>query len=144
LCRSIDARRLGEVGLTWLDRLIEIATAGPIVGVNDVPTPRSGRGMGVWDAPRGALGHWIEVEDGRVKNYQLVVPSTWNASPRDAQGVRGPYEESLIGVAVPDVNNPINVVRVIRSFDPCLACSVHLVRPDSKKVETIVEVASAR
>jgi Ni,Fe-hydrogenase I large subunit len=133
-CRAVESKLVGEAGLAWIDRLIEIATAGPIIGMKDNPVPRSGSGMGVWDAPRGALGHWVTVQDHRIKNYQLVVPSTWNASPRDEKGVRGPYEQSLIGCPVPDTENPINVVRIIRSFDPCLACAVHLIDPESNNI----------
>ena len=91
--------------------------------------------MGTWDAPRGALAHWVDIENHRIKNYQLVVPSTWNASPRDGNGERGPYEESLIGAPVPDPQNPINLVRIIRSFDPCLACAVHLIDPQTNNIK---------
>jgi Ni,Fe-hydrogenase I large subunit len=134
-CRAVESKLVGEAGLAWIDRLIELATAGPIVGMNDKPVPRASRGMGVWDAPRGALGHWVEIKNRRIKNYQLVVPSTWNASPRDEKGVRGPYEQSLIGAPVPDVDNPINVVRIIRSFDPCLACGIHLIDPETNDIK---------
>lgn len=134
-CRAIESKTVGEAGLGWLDRLIDIATAGPIIGMKDVPTPKSGQGFGTWDAPRGALAHWINIEDKRTKNYQIVVPSTWNASPRDEQGQRGPYEESLIGAPVPDTDNPINLVRIIRSFDPCLACAIHLIDPETNDIK---------
>ncbi len=135
LCRSLDAKRLGEMGLAWIDRLLDLATAEPIVGVKEAPVPKNGRGMGVWDAPRGALGHWVEIENHRIQNYQLVVPSTWNASPRDENGVRGPYEQALIGAPVPDTDNPINIVRIIRSFDPCIACAVHLIDPVTNDIK---------
>ena len=105
------------------------------MGVTENPVPKTGRGMGVWDAPRGALGHWVEIKDGRIQNYQLVVPSTWNASPRDSKGVRGTYEQSLIGAPVPDADNPINIVRIIRSFDPCIACAVHLIDPITNDIK---------
>ena len=134
-CRAVESKLVGEAGLSWIDRLTELATAGPIVGMKDNPVPHSARGMGAWDAPRGALGHWVEIQDRRIKNYQLVVPSTWNASPRDENGVRGPYEESLIGCPVPDPDNPINVVRIIRSFDPCLACAIHLIDPETNDIK---------
>lgn len=88
--------------------------------------PATGKGMGLSEAPRGALGHWIEIEGHKVKKYQIVVPTTWNASPMDNRGVQGPIEQALIGVPV-NPDNPVNLVRVIRSFDPCLACAVHLV-----------------
>lgn len=134
-CRAVESKLVSEAGLTWIDRLIELATAGPIVGMKDRPVSNRAQGMGAWDAPRGALGHWVDIQDRRIKNYQLVVPSTWNASPRDEKGARGPYEESLIGAPVPDVDNPINVVRIIRSFDPCLACAIHLIDPDTNDIK---------
>lgn len=85
---------------------------------NTTPVPKSGRGMGLVEAHRGALGHFIEVENGKIKNYQCVPATIWNASPRDDKEQRGPIEEALLGTPVPDPNNPINVVRVVRSFDP--------------------------
>lgn len=134
-CRAVESKLVGEAGLAWVDRLIELATAGPLLGMNDKPVPRTARGMGAWDAPRGALGHWIDIKDHRINNYQLVVPSTWNAGPRDEKGLKGPYEQSLIGAPVPDVDNPINIVRIIRSFDPCLACAVHLIDPETNDIK---------
>jgi hydrogenase large subunit len=134
-CRAVESKLVGEAGLAWIDRLIELATAGRLVGMKDEPVPRSATGMGVWDAPRGALGHWVSVGDHRIKRYQLVVPSTWNASPRDEKNLRGPYEQSLIGAPVPDVDNPINIVRIIRSFDPCLACAIHLIDPQTNDIK---------
>ncbi len=134
-CRAVESKLVGEAGLAWIDRLIDLATAGPIVGMKDRPVPDRARGMGAWDAPRGALAHWVDVDGGRTRNYQLVVPSTWNASPRDEKGVRGPYEQSLIGAPVPDPENPINVVRIIRSFDPCLACAIHLIDPETNNIK---------
>lgn len=77
-------------------------------------------------APRGALSHWVRIKGGVIENYQAVVPSTWNASPKDANGVRGPYEESLIGLKIYDLTQPLEIIRVIHSFDPCIACAVHV------------------
>ena len=134
-CRAVESKVVGEAGLAWIDRLIELATAGRLVGMNDKPVPKTGRGMGAWDAPRGALGHWIDIKNHRTNNYQLVVPSTWNAGPRGDRGLRGPYEQSLIGAPVPDIDNPINIVRIIRSFDPCLACAVHLIDPETNDIK---------
>ena len=88
--------------------------------------PAEARGVGMSEAPRGALAHWIVIRDKRIDNYQLVVPSTWNASPRDAQGQRSAYEASLIGTPVSDPEKPLEVLRTIHSFDPCIACAVHL------------------
>ncbi|MHC5034415.1 MAG: nickel-dependent hydrogenase large subunit [Planctomycetota bacterium] len=94
-----------------------------------VEVPDKGTGAGLTDAPRGSLGHWVTVKDGKVGNYQAVVPTTWNGSPRDSRGVPGPIEQALENDAINDTDNPFEVVRTIRSFDPCLACSVHIARP---------------
>jgi len=88
--------------------------------------PKQAKGIGMVEAPRGALSHYIVIEDKKIANYQLVVPTTWNASPRDPKGQRSAYEESLIGTPVADPKNPLEVLRTIHSFDPCLACAVHL------------------
>ncbi len=91
-----------------------------------VEVPEEGSGRGLTGAPRGALGHWVTIEGGKVANYQAVVPTTWNGSPRDASGVPGPIEQAIQGDPVQDTDNPFEVVRTIRSFDPCLACAVHV------------------
>ena len=88
--------------------------------------PAEARGVGMSEAPRGALAHWIVIKDGKIDNYQLVVPSTWNASPRDVQGQMSAYEASLIGTPIANPEQPVEVLRTIHSFDPCIACAVHL------------------
>lgn len=88
--------------------------------------PLESKGVGLTEAPRGALAHWIVIKEGRIDNYQLVVPSTWNASPRDAAGQLSAYEASLIGTPIEDPENPLEILRTIHSFDPCIACAVHL------------------
>ena len=88
--------------------------------------PVTARGVGLSEAPRGALAHWIVIQDQKIANYQLVVPSTWNASPRDGKGQRSAYEASLVGTPIADAEKPLEVLRTIHSFDPCLACAVHL------------------
>ena len=88
--------------------------------------PKQAKGIGMVEAPRGALSHFIVIEDKKIANYQLVVPTTWNASPRDLKGQRSAFEESLIGTPVADPKIPLEVLRTIHSFDPCLACAVHL------------------
>ena len=88
--------------------------------------PKEAKGVGMTEAPRGALAHWIVIKDQKIDNYQLVVPSTWNASPRDAEGKRSAYEESLIGTPIADPEQPLEILRTIHSFDPCIACAVHL------------------
>jgi len=87
--------------------------------------PAEARGVGLSEAPRGALAHWIVIKNKKIDNYQLVVPSTWNASPRDAMGQRSSYESALLGTPVADPEKPLEVLRTIHSFDPCLACAIH-------------------
>jgi len=94
--------------------------------------PESGEGMGLTEAARGALGHWIKISGKKIENYQAVVPTTWNACPRDDKGVRGPIEEAMVGTPIVDPDNPFEIVRIIRSFDPCLACAVHLIKPNGE------------
>jgi len=84
------------------------------------------KGRYIGNVPRGVLSHWVVIKNGVIENYQAVVPTTWNAGPKDAKGVRGPYEESLIGLPIADLSQPLEIVRVIHSFDPCLACAVHV------------------
>ncbi len=99
--------------------------------------PATAEGVGLSEAPRGALAHWIRIKDGKIDNYQLVVPSTWNASPRDAQGQRSSYEAALIGTPVANVDQPLEILRTIHSFDPCIACAVHLYDPDGRHVHQV-------
>ncbi|MGZ5492373.1 MAG: nickel-dependent hydrogenase large subunit [Thermoanaerobaculia bacterium] len=89
--------------------------------------PHDAIGAGFHEAPRGALGHWVHIKDGRIENYQCVVPSTWNAGPRDSQAKLGPYEAALVGTPVADPNRPVEILRTVHSFDPCMACGVHVV-----------------
>lgn len=91
-------------------------------------------GVGFHAAPRGALSHWIVIEDGKIKNYQAVVPSTWNAGPRDANGEIGPYESSLMDNPVADPEKPLEVLRTVHSFDPCIACAIHMVDTEQKEI----------
>ena len=99
--------------------------------------PKEAKGVGMSEAPRGALAHWIVIQDEKIANYQLVVPSTWNASPRDGQGQRSAYESSLLGTPVADPEKPLEVIRTIHSFDPCLACAVHLYDPQGRTLNRI-------
>lgn len=99
----------------------------------DIPNSAEGRGMTA--VPRGALGHWIRIENKKIANYQAVVPSTWNASPRDNNGNRGPYEESLIGTKLANIDQPLEIIRTIHSFDPCLACAVHIIDPHTNEIK---------
>jgi [NiFe] hydrogenase large subunit len=99
--------------------------------------PDSAMGVGLNDVPRGSLGHWIKIEDGKIANYQYVVPSTWNLGPRDVNGKLGPVEEALVGTPVADPKKPLEVLRTVHSFDPCIACGVHVIDPDSNQVYKI-------
>lgn len=119
--RAIETKVIADAMLGWIT---ELKLDGPTFTAYQ---PHSGEGNGFADAPRGALSHHIVIEGGRIKNYNLVVPTTWNAGPRDANGVRGPIEQALLGTPVKDPTQPIEVARVVRSFDPCIACAVHVV-----------------
>jgi hydrogenase large subunit len=99
--------------------------------------PSEATGVGMTEAPRGALAHWIRIKDGKIENYQLVVPSTWNASPRDAKGQRSSYEAALIGTPVANIDQPLEILRTIHSFDPCIACAVHLYDPDGRHITDV-------
>jgi len=99
--------------------------------------PHDAEGVGMTEAPRGALAHWIKIKDKLIDNYQLVVPSTWNASPRDPAGKRSAYEAALIGTPVHDPDQPLEILRTIHSFDPCIACAVHLYDPDGNHIHNI-------
>lgn len=99
--------------------------------------PAEAQGYGMHEAPRGALGHWVKIKDKKIENYQCVVPGTWNGSPRDAKGQRGPFEEALIGTPVANIEQPVEILRTIHSFDPCMACAVHVVDAEGKEVTRI-------
>jgi hydrogenase large subunit len=99
--------------------------------------PATAEGVGLSEAPRGALAHWIRIKDRKIDNYQLVVPSTWNASPKDHKGQRSAYEESLLGTPIANPDQPVEILRTIHSFDPCLACAVHLYDPEGKHLHQV-------
>ncbi len=97
------------------------------------PKQRDGRGWGATEAARGALAHWVEVKDGKIENYQIIAPTTWNVGPRDGQGVRGPIEEALVGTPIQNQHDPVEVGHVARSFDSCLVCTVHAYDAKTKR-----------
>jgi hydrogenase large subunit len=100
--------------------------------------PDRAQGYGFLDAPRGGLGHWVQIESGKISRYQCVVPSTWNCSPRDGEGQMGPYEAALVDnhpLLKPD--QPIEILRTIHSFDPCMACGVHVLDAEGRTVTTV-------
>jgi len=112
-------RLLKQIGL-WLG---EVDPEAPFC--QEVPRMESGSGVGLVEAPRGVLGHWLRVEEGRIRNYQIITPTGWNLSPRDSQDQPGPLESALVGTPVPDPERPVAVSHVVKSFDPCLFCTVH-------------------
>jgi ferredoxin hydrogenase large subunit/hydrogenase large subunit len=118
--RAIEAKILAVKLTEWIESL---NPGKPVF--EDYKICKMGRGMGLTEAARGALGHWISIENHKIDNYQCVVPTTWNCSPRDDRGTPGAVEASLVGTPVADEKNPMTVARVVRSFDPCIACAVH-------------------
>jgi hydrogenase large subunit len=129
LARALETRRLCAKMAEWA---MELKPGEPVCASYEMPD--ESRGMGLTEGPRGALGHWLEIGGKRLTRYQLVVPTTWNGSPRDDRNQPGPVEEALTGLPVRDRDNPFEVVRVVRSFDPCLACSVHLITPQGEEI----------
>ncbi|HSF39320.1 MAG TPA: nickel-dependent hydrogenase large subunit [Thermoanaerobaculia bacterium] len=126
LARAVRARLLADLGLKHWELLVENIGKGDVTTFNKPEFPKGEqRGFGFHEAPRGTLSHWVVIRDGKIANYQAVVPSTWNAGPRDEKGQLGPYEASLLGNPVADPEHPLEVVRTVHSFDPCLACAVH-------------------
>jgi hydrogenase large subunit len=99
--------------------------------------PDDVKGVGFAEAPRGALGHWLHIKDTKIENYQAVVPTTWNASPRDPAGNIGAYEAALLGTPMANPEQPLEILRTIHSFDPCLACSTHVMAPDGQELATV-------
>jgi hydrogenase large subunit len=130
--RALECKLIADEMDVWLDQLTE-GVGDKIWDKKDIPGEAYGRGL--VEGPRGALGHWIHIKGKKIDNYQCVVPTTWNASPRDKEGTRGPIETALLGIPVPDVDNPINAVRCVRSFDPCLACAIHVIHPEHNGVK---------
>lgn len=140
--RGIETLVTAEMLPIWLDELAQNMKKGDLRIHNSdkwdpSSWPREAKGYGFHEAPRGALGHWILIKDAKIANYQCVVPSTWNGSPRDSKGQRGPYEESLIGTPVADPNRPVEILRTVHSFDPCMACAVHVVDTNGKEITKI-------
>jgi hydrogenase large subunit len=131
LARAYEAKVVADAMSGWLDQLQQNLT-GPVL--SKYTSPASGSGKGLTEAPRGALGHWVSISDGKISNYQIITPTCWNASPKDGNNVRGPMEQALIGTPVQDANRPVEALRVIHSFDPCLSCAVHVMRPGGKAV----------
>lgn len=141
--RGLETR----LAVQWLseeyDLLIANIKAGDTATANtklwDPQTwPAEAKGCGFSEAPRGALGHWVHIAAGKIANYQIVVPSTWNASPKDGKGQHGAYESALLDTHMADSQRPIEILRTIHSFDPCLACASHVIGPDGRQLAEVV------
>ena len=140
--RVIHARANMEYALKWSDELIANIKAGNTATANvdkwePSTWPKEAKGVGFTEAPRGALGHWVRIKDGKIDNYQCVVPTTWNGSPRDHKGQIGAFEASLMNTPLAKADQPLEILRTIHSFDPCLACSTHVMSPDGQELTTV-------
>jgi hydrogenase large subunit len=140
--RGLETQLIAHWAKRFYDQLVENIKNGDTRMFNherwDPSTwPKETSGVGLTEAPRGALAHWVVIRDEKIANYQLVVPSTWNASPRDALKQRSAYEASLIGTPVADPEQPLEILRTIHSFDPCIACAVHIYDAKGKNITKI-------
>lgn len=127
MARALEAKKIADAMDGWLDELVP---GEPVYESSTIPEQATG--VGLTEAPRGALGHWMDIDNSVISRYQVVTPTNWNASPKDDADQLGPIESALLGVPVADLNQPMEVVRVVHSFDPCLACAVHMVRPGDR------------
>ena len=138
--RTLETKIIADQMSTWLDNLLANIKAGDLAVHNDeywdpATWPREARGVGFTEAPRGGLAHWVVIKDGKIDNYQAVVPSTWNAGPRDAAGQPGAYEAALMDRhSLADAKQPLEIQRTIHSFDPCIACAVHVMDPQGDEL----------
>jgi hydrogenase large subunit len=137
--RAIETKVFADAMRIYYDDLVAEIKAGNTKTHDDSKWephtwPSHAQGFGFMEAPRGALGHWIVIENGKIKNYQMVVPTTWNGSPRDHKGQAGAYEMSLVGTTLAKPEWPLEVLRTIHSFDPCMACAIHMIDADGTKV----------
>lgn len=132
--RAIETAVIGEALQGWVMDLVENLKAGDTTTYQPYEIPDKCQGIGLNDVSRGALGHWVKVENKKISKYQYVVPSTWNLGPRDGKGGLSPVEEALIGTPIADPKKPLEILRTVHSFDPCIACAVHVIDPHSNEV----------
>ncbi len=135
--RAIETELMADAMVEWTDELAKNVAMGDLSTWTEFDfdvVSKDAKGYGLAEAPRGALGHWVRIKDGKVVNYQAVVPSTWNAAPRDYKNRMGAYEASLIGTKVAKPDEPLEILRTIHSFDPCIACAVHIVDTKGKSL----------
>ena len=146
--RCVETVVMADKLVEWVNELAASAKSGDLkihesAAWNPDKWPAEAKGWGHTEAPRGALAHWVHIKDKKIYNYQAVVPSTWNCSPRDAKGKPGPYEAALIGTPVADPSKPLEVLRTIHSFDPCMACGVHLVDAQGRELNKVAVPSTA-
>ncbi|MHC1742100.1 MAG: nickel-dependent hydrogenase large subunit [Syntrophobacteraceae bacterium] len=132
--RALETAIIGDAMEGWMNELVENLKKGNNKTYTPYEMPQTGTGAGLNDVPRGALGHWIEIKDQKIGNYQMVVPSTWNLGPRCSGNKLGPVEEALVGTPVADPKRPVEILRTVHSFDPCIACGVHVIDPQTNEV----------
>jgi hydrogenase large subunit len=127
--RAVEAKLVGDAMVDWL---VALKPSEP--AIVDSPVPDAGEGAGLTEAPRGSVGHWMTIKDKKIDRYQVIAPTSWNASPKDDKDQPGAVEQAILGTKVKDKDNPYELVRIVRAFDPCLACSVHLLDARGNKL----------
>ncbi len=135
--RAIETEMMCAEVIKWCDELASNVAHGDLSTWTEFDfdtVSKDAKGFGMAEAPRGGLGHWVKIKDGKVENYQAVVPSTWNAAPKDYKGRMGAYEASLVGTKVVNPDEPLEIIRTVHSFDPCIACAVHIVDTKGKEL----------
>ncbi len=132
--RGLETIAIGDAMEGWIMELVGNIKAGNTKTYQRWTMPNRAQGYALNDVARGSLGHWIKIKNKKIENYQYVVPSTWNLGPRCEKGKKGPVEEALIGTPVEDPKRPLEVLRTVHSFDPCIACAVHVIDPNSNQV----------
>ncbi len=134
-CRMLEAKIISDNALEVVNNLVaNLKVDQSTYTTYKIDKDKEYKGRYIGNVPRGVLSHWVRIKDGVIENYQAVVPSTWNASPKDAKGVHGSYEQSLIGLKIADLKQPLEIVRVIHSYDPCIACAVHVMDTKGNKL----------
>ena len=137
--RAIETELLADEMMKWVDELAANVASGDLSTWSEFDfdkVSKDAQGRGLAEAPRGALGHWVKIKDGKIENYQAVVPSTWNAAPRDYKDRMGAYEAALVGTKVANPEQPLEILRTVHSFDPCIACAVHIIDTKGKELSS--------
>ncbi|UZW15015.1 nickel-dependent hydrogenase large subunit [Clostridium pasteurianum] len=133
MARYTETAKIASNMNTWINQIVTGTS-----GYTNIGTPASGSGVGLTEAPRGALGHWISVSSSKISKYQIITPTCWNASPMDDSGNVGPIEKALIGTHVADTAQPVELLRIVHSFDPCTGCSVHVMSPEGLEMSKFI------